>query len=173
MDCSTPGVLSFTISWSLLRVMSIESMMPSNHLILYCPLPLLPSVFLSIRVFSSKSTLHIRCQSIRASASVSVLSMNIQGWFPLRLTVWFPYCSGDSQESSPAPWFESISSSVLTFLCGPTLMSIRDYWKKQKLWLDGALSTKWYLCFLIPYLVWSWFFFQGPSTLEVLASEHF
>ena len=70
-------------------------------------------------------------QSIGASASVSVLSMNIQGWFPLRLTVWFSYCSGDSQESSPTPCFESISSSVLTFLHGPTLMSIHDYWKNK------------------------------------------
>ena len=59
MDCSTPGVLSFTISWSLLKVMSIESVMPSNHLILYCPL-LLPSIFPSIRVFSSELALHIR-----------------------------------------------------------------------------------------------------------------
>ena len=51
--------LSFTISWSLLRLMSIV-LMPSNHLILYCPLLLLPSVFLSIRVFSSESALCIR-----------------------------------------------------------------------------------------------------------------
>ena len=51
--------LSFTISWSLLKLMSTESVMPSNHLIL-CPLLLLPSIFPSIRVFSSDSTLHIR-----------------------------------------------------------------------------------------------------------------
>ena len=51
--------LSFTISWSLLKAMSIESVMPSNHLILCHPLLLLPSVFPSIRVFSSKSVLHI------------------------------------------------------------------------------------------------------------------
>ena len=52
--------LSFTISWSLLKLMSIESMMPSNHLILCCPLLLLPSIFPSIRVFSNESALHIR-----------------------------------------------------------------------------------------------------------------
>ena len=52
--------LSFTISQSLLKFMSIELVMPSNHLILYHPLLLLPSVFLSIRVFSNKSVLHIR-----------------------------------------------------------------------------------------------------------------
>ena len=52
--------LSFTISQSLLQLMSVESVMPSNHLILCHPLPLLPSTFLSIRVFSSESALHIR-----------------------------------------------------------------------------------------------------------------
>ena len=52
--------LSFTIPWSLLKLMSIESVMPSNHLILCCPFLLLPSVIPSIRVFSSESALHIR-----------------------------------------------------------------------------------------------------------------
>ena len=59
MDYSTPGFLSFTISPSLLKLMSIELVMLSNHLILCCPL-LLPSIFPSIRVFSNESVLHIR-----------------------------------------------------------------------------------------------------------------
>ena len=65
-DSSTPWTvahqasLSFTVSQSLLKLMSIESVMPSNHLILCCPLLLLPSIFPSIRVFSNDSTLHIR-----------------------------------------------------------------------------------------------------------------
>ena len=54
------ALLSFTISWSLLKLMCIESVMPSNHLILLCPLLLLPSIFPSIRVFSSESVLHIK-----------------------------------------------------------------------------------------------------------------
>ena len=58
--------LSFTISWSLLKLMSIESVMQSNHLILCHPLLLLPSIFPSIRVFSNESTLHIRWPSIEA-----------------------------------------------------------------------------------------------------------
>ena len=62
--------------------MSIESVMPSNHLILCYPILLPPSIFPSIRVFSSESVLHIRWQSIGVSASASVLPMNIQGWFP-------------------------------------------------------------------------------------------
>ena len=60
MDCSRPGSLSITNSWSLHKLMSIELVMPSNHLFLCCPLLLPPSIFSSIRVFSNKSVLHIR-----------------------------------------------------------------------------------------------------------------
>ena len=60
MNCRMPCFLSFTISWSLPKLMSIESLMPSNHFILYHPLLLLPSIIPSIRVFSSKSALRIR-----------------------------------------------------------------------------------------------------------------
>ena len=63
----------------LLKLMSIESVMPSNHLVLCCPLLFLPSVFPSIRVFSNELALHISDQSIGASASASVLPVNIQG----------------------------------------------------------------------------------------------
>ena len=61
MDCSTPASLSITNSWSLLKLMSIQSVMPSNHFILCCPLLLLPSIFPSIRVFSSESESLILC----------------------------------------------------------------------------------------------------------------
>ena len=60
-------------------------------------------------------------QSIRASASASVLPMNIQSWFPLRLTGWSPCTPRDSKESSPAPQSESINSSALSLLNGSTL----------------------------------------------------
>ena len=61
MDCSTrQASLSITNSWSLFKLMSIVSVMPSNHLILCCPLLLLPPIFPSIRVFSNESVLHIR-----------------------------------------------------------------------------------------------------------------
>ena len=70
-------------------------------------------------------------RSIGASALASVLSVNIQDWFPLGLTDSI-FCSpGDSQESSPTPQFKSINSSVLSFLFGPTLTSICDYWKNH------------------------------------------
>ena len=73
MDCSKQASMSFTISHSLLKLMSIELVIPSNHLILCCPL-LLPSVFPSIRVFSNQSALHIRwpkCWSFSFSISPS------------------------------------------------------------------------------------------------------
>ena len=77
--------LSFTIFWILLKLMSIESVMSSNHLIVHCPLLFLSSIFPSIRVCFPMS-FSSNVQSIGASASASVLLMNIQGWFPLGLT---------------------------------------------------------------------------------------
>ena len=79
MDCSTPGFPVLHCLQSLLKLMSTESMMPSNHLILCRPLLLLPSVFPSISVFSNELILPIRDQIIGASTSASVLPMNIQG----------------------------------------------------------------------------------------------
>ena len=78
--------LSFTIPWSLLKLMSIELMMPSNHLIVCHPLLLLSSIFPSIRIFSNESVLCIRWPKYWASAAGSVLSLNIQDWLPLGLT---------------------------------------------------------------------------------------
>ena len=63
--------LSFTISWSLLKLMSFESVMPSNHLILCCPLLILPSIFPSITVFSSQSVLLIRWQCLSFNFSIN------------------------------------------------------------------------------------------------------
>ena len=78
--------LSITNSRSLLKLMFIASVMPSNHLIFCRPLLLLPSIFPSISFFSNESALHIRWP--KSSASASVLPMNIQGGFPLRWTGW-------------------------------------------------------------------------------------
>ena len=87
MDCSMPG---FSVLHHLLelKLKSIESVMPSNHLILCHPLLLLHSIFPSIRVFSVSQFFPSGGQSIGASASASVLPMNIQGWFPLGWTGW-------------------------------------------------------------------------------------
>ena len=72
-------------------------------------------------------------QSMGASASASVLPMNIQDWLPLGWTGWISLLSKDSQESSPTPQFKSISSSVLSFLYSPILTPMHDYWKNHSL----------------------------------------
>ena len=77
--------LSITNSWSLLKLMSIKSVMPSNHLILCQHLLHLPSLFPSIKVFSNESILHITCPNIGVSASASVLLMNTQDWITSEL----------------------------------------------------------------------------------------
>ena len=124
--------LAITNSRSPPKPMSIESVMPSNHLILCHPLLLLPSIFPSIRVFSNKSAFRIRWPNIGVSASKSVPPMNTQDWSPLEWTGWSPCSPRDSQESSPTPQFKSINSA-LSFLYSPTLTSIHDHWKSHSL----------------------------------------
>ena len=80
--------LSITNSWSLLKLISSESVLRSNHLILCHPLLLPPSIIPSIRVFSNESVLRIRCQSIAVSASTSVLPMITQDQSPLGWIGW-------------------------------------------------------------------------------------
>ena len=78
--------LSITNSQSLIKLMSIKSVMPSNRLILCCPLLLLASIFPSVRVFSTESVLPVRWPMHGVSTSASVLPMNIKDWIPLGLT---------------------------------------------------------------------------------------
>ena len=119
--------LSFTISWSLLKLMSVEPVMPSSHLVLCCLLLLLLSIFPSIRVFFNEAALPSDGPSIGVSASASVLPVNIQDWL-----IWSPCSPKDSQESSsPAPEIKGINSSVLSLLYGPALTSVHNYWKNH------------------------------------------
>ena len=127
--------LSITNSQSLPKLMSIESVMPSNHLILYRPLLLLPSIFPSIRVFSNESALCIRWPKYwRFSFNISP-SNEHSGLktSPLDGLVGSPCSPRDSQESSPTQQFKSINCSVLSFLYSPTLTSIHDHWKNHSL----------------------------------------
>ena len=81
--------LTFTNSWSLLKLMSVESVMPSNHLkILCCPPLLLPSIFPNIRVFQMSQLFASGGRSTGVSASTSVLPMNIQNSSPLGWIGW-------------------------------------------------------------------------------------
>ena len=124
--------LSLTNSQSSLRLMSIESVMPSSHLILCRPLLLLPPIPSSIRVFSNESTLRMRWPK-NWSFRLSFLPKKSQGWSPSEWTGWISLQSRDSQESSPTPQFKSINSSALSFLHSPTFTSIRDHRKNHSL----------------------------------------
>ena len=129
MNCSTPGLPVHHQLLELLKLISIESVMPSNHLILSHPLLLPPSIFPSIRVFSNESALHIRWPkywsfSISPSNEYSGLISFRMDWLDL-LGVQ------DTLKSPPIPQFKSISSSALSFLYSPTLTSIHDHWKNH------------------------------------------
>ena len=116
--------LSFTVSQSLLRFMSIELVMPSNHLVLCQSLLLLPSLFPASGSFPISLLFPSGGQNFGGSASASVLSMSIQSWFPLDGLVWSACSPKDSQESSPTPQLEGINSSVLSLPYGSTLTSV-------------------------------------------------
>ena len=120
--------LSITNSWSFLKLMPIESVMPSNYLILCHPFLLLPSIFPSIRVFSNKLALCIRWPKYWSFSFSTSPSNGYSGLISFKIDffqdwlVWSPCSSGDSQESSPTPQFKSISSLMLSLLYGPTII---------------------------------------------------
>ena len=123
--------MSITNSQSLLKLMSIKSVMPSNHLILCRPLLLTPSVFPSIRVFSNESVLCIRWPKY-CNFSISP-SNEYSGLIFFRIDWFYLLAVQRTLESSLIPQFKSISFSALTFLYGPTLTLIHDYWKNHSL----------------------------------------
>ena len=123
--------LSITNSQSLLKLMSIASVMSSNHLILCCLLLPLPSIFPSIQVFSNESALRIKWPKYW-SFSFSISPSNEHSELISFRIDWLDPCSPrDSQESSPTPQFKSINSLALSFLYSSTLISIHDYWKNN------------------------------------------
>ena len=140
MDCSTPGLPVLHYLPELLKLVSTESVIPSKHLILCCPI-LLPSISPSVRVFSMSWLFASGVQSIGESASASVLLMNIQNWFPLELTGLISLLSKGLSRvfSSTTIWKHLFSNlkaiwkqiSLLCLLYGPTLTSLLDYWKNH------------------------------------------
>ena len=124
--------LSITNSGSLLKLMSIESVMPSSHLILYCPLLLSPWIFPNIRVFSNESVLHV-AKVLEFQLQHQSFQWTSRTDFHWDELVGYPSSLRDYQESSPTPQFKGINSSVLSFLHSPTLASINDYWKNHSL----------------------------------------
>ena len=122
--------LSITDSQSWLKLMSIELVMPSNNLILCRPFLLLPTIFPSIRVFSSESLLRIRWPKYWSFSFISPPN-EYPGLISFRID-WFALLAiRDSQESCPTPQFKSINSSELSFLYDPYLTSIHDYLKNH------------------------------------------
>ena len=132
--------LSDTNTRSLLKLMSIKLVMPSNHLIFYCPLSSCLQSFLASGSFPMSWLFASGCKSYGASASASVLPMNIQGFFPVRLLGLISLQSKGLSGVFSTPQFESISSLVLSLLYGPTLISIHDYWKNHRF---GCTSFCW------------------------------
>ena len=129
----TSGSLSFIISQSMLKFMSVELVMPSNHLILSCPLLLLSSIFCNIRVFSSESAFCIRWPK-HWSFSFSIgYSNEFQGRFPLGLNIFISLQSRGLSRVLSSSQLKSINFSAHSLLYSLTLTSIHDYWKNHSL----------------------------------------
>ena len=120
--------LSITNSWRMLKLMSIESWCNPTISSSVIPFSSHLQLFPASGSFPMSQLFPSGGQSIRASASASVLPMNIQGWFPLGWTGWNPLQS-KGLSRVPTPQFKSINSLALSFTYGPTLTSIHDYWK--------------------------------------------
>ena len=123
--------LSITNSWILLKLVSIESVIPSSHLILCRPLLPLPSIFPSIRVFSNESALCIRWPKYWSFSFNVTPSNEHPGLVCFRMDWLDLLAVQGTQESSPTPHFKNINSSGLSFVYSPTLTSIHDYWKNH------------------------------------------
>ena len=123
--------LSITSSQSLLRLMSIKLVMPSNHLILCRPLLLLTSILPSNRVYSNELVLCIRCPKYWTFSFSIRPSNEYSGLISFRID-WLDHLAVQRIfESSLTPQFKSINSSALSFLYSPTVIFIHDYWEKS------------------------------------------
>ena len=134
---ATPGItacqasLSITNSWSLLKLMSIESVMPFNHLILCRPLLLLPPIPPSITVFSNESTHRTRWPKYWSFSFSISPSSEYPGLISFRMACLDLLAVQGTGKSSQPPQFKSIYFSALSFLHSPTLTSIHDHWKNH------------------------------------------
>ena len=122
--------------------MSIESVMPSNHLILCCPLLLLPSIFPSIRVFSNQSVLRIRWPKYWSFSFSISPSNEYSGLVSFRMD-WFDLLAVQETLKSLLQYNSSKASSALSFLYSSTLTSIWDYYKKTIALTRQTSVTPW------------------------------
>ena len=132
MDCSTPRFAVLHHLVALLKLMSIELLMPSNHLILCCPLLLLPSIFPTIRAFSNELALHIRWPKY-GSFSVSICPSNGYSGLISFTMDWLDLLAVQGTLKSLLQHHISKASTLWhsSLLYGPTLTSIHDYWKNH------------------------------------------
>ena len=133
MNCSKPGLLVHHQLLEPTQTHVIELVMPSNHLILCHPLLLLPSIFPSIRVFSSESALRIRWPKYWSFSFIISPSNEHPGLISFRMDWLELLAVQGTLESSPTLQFKSINSSALSFLYSPTLTCIHDQWKNHSL----------------------------------------
>ena len=133
--------LSFTISWSLLKLVSIESVVTFYHLILCHSFLLLPSIFLSIRVSSNELALCIWWPKYW-SFSFSISPSNEDSGLIFFRIAWFDLLAiQGTLKVFPAPQFISISSLAFSLLSGPTLTSVHNYWKNHSLLYRPLLAN--------------------------------
>ena len=123
--------LSFSMSWTWLKFMSIQSVMPSTHLILCCLHFFFPSSFPKAASFPMSRLFPSGGQNFGVQLQHQIFPWifrvdSLQQWL-----VWSLFCPGHSQESSPAPHFQSINFSALSLLYGPALTSTHDHWEKH------------------------------------------
>ena len=154
MNCSIPVSLSITNTRSPLKPMPIESMMPSNHLILCRPPLLLPSIFPSMRVFSNESVLLIRWPKYWSFSFNIILPLNTKGWSPLGWTCWI---SLKSKELKSLLQHHSSKASILWHSAFLTVQLSHPYMTTGKTiaLTRRTLLAKSCLCFSICYLGWS------------------
>ena len=124
---------SITNSQSSPRLTSIESVMPSSHLILCHPLLLLPPIPPSIRVFSNQSTFRMRWPKYWSFSFSIIPAKEIPGLISFRMDWLDLLAVQGTLKTSPTPQFKSINSLELSFLHSPTLTSIHDHWENYSL----------------------------------------
>ena len=134
MDCSTSVFPAHHNSWTLSKLMAMESVMPFKHLIVCCCLLSLPSIFPSIRVFSNESVLCIRWPTYWSFSFSISPSNEYSGLISFRME-WLDLHAVQETLKSLFQHHSSTASilSVLSFLYSPTLTSIHNYWKNHSL----------------------------------------
>ena len=121
--------LSITNSWSLLKVMSLESMTPSNHLILCHPLSFCPQSFPASGSLPISWLFASGGQSIGVSASAPVILVNIQDWFPLG---WFNLLAVQWTLTLKRVFSNTtVQKHQFSLICGPVLLHLCDYWQNH------------------------------------------